>query len=1153
MGDVPKPPVPDIVIQILGGDWPEGSETAMRALADIWDEAAKNFGDAQTDGEQALRDLLAQIESESETAMEKAVNEILIEQHGLPAQIATAEAAAKLCRDYAGDLEITKWAINLAMVEAAASIGFLIFGPGGIAAATIKLAAKRLAMRELIRQAAARIAMRGVAAAGKMTAKSPITRGLAKNIGMEVLSQTAMNTGIELAAQGIAHARNDTGFHADRVGQTALGASAFGVGSGLARHHMGRGFRSALASGAAGGATSSMATGGGLNAQDMAYSAIESAAGGNGSNSQTNANASAQSGSHSVTDGGARSPSQDGPSMAPLPEPSADGPNGPGPAGETVTPNLSANDSATPPGPSAPSDSAPAVNEGPLAEGGSQDPPAGGETVTPGATGDSSSGLNLPDPTTGETAPATGQSDSGTPAHGAGDAVDGNGHSAQDSGLPAQDAELSAKDEVPSGSGDALTHDDSAATGENDSSNTAAADQAGTDSAESPADQTPTESRNADASDAASPAHHAPHTDPGSSTSTDDGRASSAAEDTVSDGKHHGEAQVHSDGADTRGSSHDGTSPNENARTSDTTDSARGSENSKGTTTPEDTGTNGVSDYSPSQQTGEGHSSSNDNAASGVAGGANSSSDGHSASGTGEATVSATGSDGNGINGQGLDEGATSSSHGQSSNDDAPPGGPAQSPQAVADSRGYLLDGEGAAPSTGIETTPTSKGEGVVATPMGAAPASGAASAAAVTPSGGASTAGGPAAANTAPGTSSTPASAAPVAKPAPVPGAVSSSSPHPNATTPTAPAGSNTSAQSPSANPQGHQSTSPSPTTKAPIAQPAVAKTAAPAAESTPRARLEDHHTASATTVAATPTAAPQTGDHGPQGRTTESGAGKDTRSARGTDSSGTPLQTDSIALASADSRCAQSVLEYLGDKHPHRSFADLGDRDTVPAGELHRATGSRAEVFPTDPADPFDSTHRAYAAIERRLIAIGPGSSAVISVDKTDAVSGPGHALLGENVDGTVMVRDPSTGQYHSWPPQYEENGPVAVSYLDNDGAPVDPVNPDDSSYAEASDTIGEIDGSKNKPPVSYTERVVETDLDRLPQSMVEAHRNLPPGGETTYYRRTGTMPKTGMHFEEFRAETVYPPGEGLTPGHPQLRDGEQVTVTSVSLSEP
>lgn len=1159
MGDVPKPPVPDIVIQILGGDWPEGSETAMRELADIWDAAAKNFKDAQTDGTTALKNLLAQIQSDSEAAMEDAVNEILIEQYGLPAQIAASEEAARLCRDYAGDLEITKWAINLAMVEAAASIAFMLLGPGGIAAATVKLAAKRLAMRELIRQAAQRIAFRGASAAGKMVAKSPTARTLAKHIGVEIAEQSVMNTLFEGGAQFIANARSGTGFHADRLGRTALSAGAFGAGSGAVRGRMGSGLRSAVASGAAGAATSSMAMGGGVNTQDMAFSAIESATGGTGVNTNANANSSAQSTSPSSPASGARSPSHDGPAMAPSLDTAPSGPDGPGPLGETVTLDSSTNNDAAAPAPSTTDDSALAAHQGPVAESGDQGPPSGGETVTPGNLDDSSTSLNLPDATTGQTPPATGTSDSGIPAHGDGDAAPTDGAPSN-----AETANANAQPGTP----------------------------------EPPAHQVSAEPGAVDApsTDTKGPAHHVAHPGQGSAPSLNDVGNATSVDSGGADVNNSAESPGQAPNADGQSASHNPTGQTPESSVGQAPDSTadQALESAGGQTEAAEAGAD--ANTSVSQQAGGEHSGLQQSSSDGVhgvdtGGTAAAASDGHTGAGHGTAGSTGTVANEGGTATTTGTEGATSASSAHSGSDPAPPAGPPQSPEAIADSQGRLLEGEGTPSSTNAESGADPADVGATPPPTGTEPSSTAPSDAAATGGapigvapiagapigspavGAAPTAGTPAsttASTTASGGSTAPsastnahtsASSAPAsgAKPAASPGASTTHTPHAsthpaNAAASTSPAAQSSPATS--SNAAAQQSNTPSASATAPAAQPAVAKSATPAAESTVHPRV-DGKTAvptQAVVAASTAAASPSSGTESrSQNRSSDAHSAWDAHADRGSDTSRTPMQTDPMDTANADSRCAQSVLEYLGDKHPHRSFAGLGARDTVPAGELHRATGSRAQTFPVEPVDPFRSTQNAFADIEQKLLAAGHSHSAVISVGKTDAASGPGHALLGENVDGEVMVRDPSTGQYHVWPPQYEENGPVAVSYLDSDGAPVDPVSGDDPSYNEASDTIGEIDGSKKNRPISYTEREIVTDLDSLPQSMVTAHDNLPPGGTTTYYHRTGTMPRTGKVFEEFRAETVFPPGEGVDADHPPLRNGEHVTVTSAWLSEP
>ncbi|WP_168705013.1 WXG100 family type VII secretion target [Gordonia paraffinivorans] len=153
MGDVPKPPVPDIVIEILGGEWPEGSETAMRALAGVWRAAADDIDTIVEEANTALTDLLSHIEGESKKAMQTSTEEIIDGESGLSVLATDYRALADMCEGFAESLQETKWIINVAMVEAVASLGFMFLGPLGAGAALAKLAAKKVAIRIAIKAA----------------------------------------------------------------------------------------------------------------------------------------------------------------------------------------------------------------------------------------------------------------------------------------------------------------------------------------------------------------------------------------------------------------------------------------------------------------------------------------------------------------------------------------------------------------------------------------------------------------------------------------------------------------------------------------------------------------------------------------------------------------------------------------------------------------------------------------------------------------------------------------------------------------------------------------------------------------------------------------------------------------------------------------
>lgn len=355
MGDVPKPPVPDLIIEIFAGEWPEGSETQMLELADVWKAAAEDFKNAREAAEEQRDKLLAAIDGESADAMRDSLKKLIDDAEGLETLEDGARQIEDYCRQFAWDLQTTKNFLNLAMLEAAASLAMLAIPVFGAGASAAKFAAKKFAIRAFLRGMMEKIGLRGASTA--IRAARPNLPQIGKSIVRNAVEESATQSGMELAAQAQTNASgNDRGYSGDRVASTASNAGLQGGASTAVRHGINRRSLGGEGLSQAGGATLAGIATGDVDGQDVLFSGIEGAAGGNvnhggpshspgaiGPSSPpsgpdlgpqvTPASPSAVSG----TDGAGPGPSTTVSPTAPTSAPDAAGPGSPGPGGPGPT------------------------------------------------------------------------------------------------------------------------------------------------------------------------------------------------------------------------------------------------------------------------------------------------------------------------------------------------------------------------------------------------------------------------------------------------------------------------------------------------------------------------------------------------------------------------------------------------------------------------------------------------------------------------------------------------------------------------------------------------------------------------------------------------------------------------------------------------
>lgn len=227
---------------VVGANWPEGDETALRRLGEAWQQAGVDVGEVIEQGEAAASALLATMQGQAAEAFNQYWGQFTREgeQYLVKLQQLCDELGAS-CGNTALEIEYTKLTTIAALVALAAEIAALTaaaFGTFGASTAGIPvaMAATRTAVAMLFRQLIAAI-----------------------------LRELAITVGTDVAIQGLQVARGDRdSWDRFKTGQAAVSGAISGTvsgGFGAIPQGTSRSFGDAFAQGAArGGAEGVTAT-----------------------------------------------------------------------------------------------------------------------------------------------------------------------------------------------------------------------------------------------------------------------------------------------------------------------------------------------------------------------------------------------------------------------------------------------------------------------------------------------------------------------------------------------------------------------------------------------------------------------------------------------------------------------------------------------------------------------------------------------------------------------------------------------------------------------------------------------------------------------------------------------------------------------------
>ncbi|GAB3280776.1 WXG100-like domain-containing protein [Parasphingorhabdus pacifica] len=205
----------DFASVVVGADWPEGDEDALRRLRDAWEACGEEVGSVTGDAEAAIRSVLGTMEGETAKAFEEYGKKLTEgEEAPLVALEKLCEELSSACQEVAAEVEYTKISIIAALAILAAQVALML----ALAAVTFGTSTA------------------GIAAA--QTATQAVVRGLMQAL-MNTIQQIVLNVAVNVAVDvGIQAGQMDDGnrddWDEDKTASAAKSGAAAGLGAGIA-------------------------------------------------------------------------------------------------------------------------------------------------------------------------------------------------------------------------------------------------------------------------------------------------------------------------------------------------------------------------------------------------------------------------------------------------------------------------------------------------------------------------------------------------------------------------------------------------------------------------------------------------------------------------------------------------------------------------------------------------------------------------------------------------------------------------------------------------------------------------------------------------------------------------------------------------------
>ncbi|MFC7344277.1 hypothetical protein [Saccharopolyspora griseoalba] len=296
---------------VVGANWPEGDEDAMRRVAEAWTQCGVDVGEVLSETEGAVQAALATMQGQTHDAFEKFMKDFTSGEGHLPELQKLCEALGEGADKAALEVEYTKLSIIAALIILAAQIAAMI------ASAVATLGASTAGVP--IAQAATQLTVR------------TFFQQLLTKIAEQVVVNVAINVGVDAAIQGVQFAKGDRqSWDGSNTGNAAVSGVAAGLAGGLVDgvapgvgQHIGKdlmgnatkNFTEAAAYGAARGSISGVlgnAINQGMHGEAPGTNDITSGAISGGIGGAVGGMQSRHEGLHTTWEGNGRGPSSDG-------------------------------------------------------------------------------------------------------------------------------------------------------------------------------------------------------------------------------------------------------------------------------------------------------------------------------------------------------------------------------------------------------------------------------------------------------------------------------------------------------------------------------------------------------------------------------------------------------------------------------------------------------------------------------------------------------------------------------------------------------------------------------------------------------------------------------------------------------------------------
>lgn len=233
--DAPNASIPtwaqDLLMILVGNQWPTGNETALRAEADAWTAAAKSVRDCIQDLTDAKAQLDQGLTGNSKDAFDAYLTKLAISDDAVMPVIAQCcDAAADALSNMANQIETLRieiiGAVAVLAIQLAIDIATWLFG--GAEAAPVEIAFTRAMLWSFLRKAA-------------ISALTRVTESVLAQVGFDLLAQV-----IELAQK---HRKTLDGSELGTSAMNGFIGGVVGVGAGWLGKGLGKGLSNTLGKG----------------------------------------------------------------------------------------------------------------------------------------------------------------------------------------------------------------------------------------------------------------------------------------------------------------------------------------------------------------------------------------------------------------------------------------------------------------------------------------------------------------------------------------------------------------------------------------------------------------------------------------------------------------------------------------------------------------------------------------------------------------------------------------------------------------------------------------------------------------------------------------------------------------------------------------